>query len=165
MIPTPEYFIAMWQYVIWADLQQLQVADTLSDEEYFKPRGFSFGNVHGMLLHQTSAHRAWLNRFEKQPPVWLADEPRMKERSAIRTELESVHAGFADFMARQTDVTLHADFYFKSRMGFESTQPLGKLLIHLINHAMQHRGQLNSMMQLAGAKPPTVDYSYYINLK
>jgi uncharacterized damage-inducible protein DinB len=161
MIPPPEFFSHFFDYVKWADLRQLEVARALGDEEYFKDRGWSFGTIHNIMLHKLSAQNIWLNRFMGEATVWLQDEPRMKEREAIAPEWRGIHDRFTTFLAKQTPQSLAAVVAYKLRSGEPQSVPLWRLLSHVTNHSTHHRGQLNSMLKLAGAKPPVTDYSYY----
>jgi uncharacterized damage-inducible protein DinB len=73
MIPPPDYFIHLYEYVKWADLRQLESTRPLSDDEYFKDRGWSFGNIHKVQLHELSAQSVWLDRFVGNKPIWVSE--------------------------------------------------------------------------------------------
>lgn len=161
MIPPPEYYSPFFEYVKWADFRQFDAAKMLTEEEYFKDRGWSFGTIHNLLLHKLAAQSVWLNRFQAEPTVWLMEEPRMKGRETIEPEWRGIHDRFAKFLAKQTPESLAAVISYKNNRGDPFSVPLWRLLSHVTNHSTHHRGQLNSMLKLAGAKPPVTDYSYY----
>lgn len=164
MIPAPEYFSHLYTYVKWADLRQLDAAMAVSEEEYFKQRGWSFGNVHRIMLHEISAQSGWLDRFVGRPTVWLMSDPQYASRDSIGPLWKLTHAKVTDFMASLTPALLAANITYTTLKGDTFTVPQWQLLVHVCNHAMQHRGQVNSMIQLAGGKPPTVDYAYYVTV-
>ena len=162
MIPPPEYFSHLYEYVKWADLRQLESAKPLSDEEYFKDRGWSFGNVHKVQLHELSAQSVWLDRFLGNKTIWLFDDPRMAKREAIEPEWRAIHDRFTKFLSAQTPQSLAKDVAYTNLRGEPFAVPLWKLLVHACNHATHHRGQLNSMIKLAGGKPVSTDYAMYV---
>lgn len=162
MIPPPDYFVHLYEYVRWADLRQFEAAKLLGDDEYFKDRGWSFGNIHKVQLHELAAQSVWLDRFVGNKPIWLFDEPRLAERQAIEPELRLLHDRFAKFLASQSPTSLAAEITYLNLRGDKFTVPLWKLLVHVCNHASHHRGQLNSMIKLAGGKPVSTDYALYV---
>src|SRR5205823_12203413 len=117
MIPTPEYFIHLYDYVKWADLRQLETTRPLSDEEYFKDRGFSFGNIHKVMLHELAAQNVWLNRFQGETAVWLFDDPRFGARNMIEPEWRAIHDRFTRFLTAQTPESLAATITYRNLRG------------------------------------------------
>jgi uncharacterized damage-inducible protein DinB len=162
MIPPPEYFSHLYEYVKWADLRQYETTKPLSDEEYFKDRGWSFGSIHKVMLHELAAQAGWRDRFVGQQVVWLADEPRMAPRESLEPVWNTVHERFTSFLQDQTPQSLTRDVKIKNMKGEEYAIPQWKLLVHVCNHAATHRGQLNSMIKLAGGTPAATDYTKYV---
>jgi uncharacterized damage-inducible protein DinB len=156
MIPPPQFFTHLFDYVKWADLRQLDSTRLLADDEYYKERGWSFGSIHKMLLHMLSAQSIWLDRFTGGKPIWLFDEPRLAKRDAIEPQWKQVHERGSRFFAEQTSQSLAS-----AVAADKFARPLWQLAIHLCNHSTYHRGQLNSMIQLAGGRPVETDYSIY----
>jgi uncharacterized damage-inducible protein DinB len=158
MLPDVDALRGFFDHVRWADLTQLEASAGLSDEAYLRDHGFSFGNIHRVMLHMLSAQNVWLCRFEAQPMVWLMDEPTLKPRSAVEPAWKDIHARFDAFLARQTRSSLEVRLHFKNMRGDAFEAPLWRLVTHVLNHSTIHRGQLNSMLKLSGATPPAVDY-------
>lgn len=164
MIPSPDFFLHLAEYVTWADEKQLAATKPLSDEAYFKDYGWSFGNMHKLMVHMLSAQSIWLDRVARdRTPTWLGDDPRMAERSAIEPAWRDIHERFAQFLGNQTPQSLAADVHYTNLRGRPFTVPLWNILMHALNHSMHHRGQLNSMIKLSGGEPAEVDYSVYNN--
>jgi uncharacterized damage-inducible protein DinB len=150
-----------FSYIRWADEAQLAAAQTLGDEAYFRKHGFSFGTVHGLLLHMMSAQEVWRRRFEGEPATWMGDHPELQtDRAALVEAWKGVHERFDKFLAAQTDESLARVVNFKNLKGEPYSAPLWRLLTHACNHSTIHRAQLNSMLKLSGlAQTPMVDYS------
>src|SRR5436190_8359067 len=124
MIPAPEFFAHFFDYVKWADLRQLESTKPLSDQAYFKDHGWSFGNIHKLMVHQLGAQSIWLNRILAQTPIWLPDEPRMAARSAVEPEWRAIHERWAQFLADQTPQFLARDIRYSNSRGQTFTLPL-----------------------------------------
>ena len=158
MIPDPGALRGFFDHVRWADLTQFEAARTLDDAAYFTDHGFSFGTLHKVMLHMLSAQNVWLLRFERQPMVWLMDEPSLALRSAVEPAWRGIHERLDAFLARQTRASLEEELSFKNLRGDAFRAPLWRLVTHVLNHSTIHRGQFNSMLRLSGATPPAVDY-------
>ena len=162
MIPSPDYFRHLYEYVKWADLRQLEAVEPLSDEQYFRDHGWSFGNIHKLMLHGISAQSVWLDRFQGNKPVWLFDDPQYTGRASIEPALRKTHGNVTAFLTKQTPESLATIIHYANLKGELFEVPLWQLLIHVCNHSMHHRGQLNSMIKLSGGKPVTVDYAAWV---
>lgn len=159
MLTTVASLRSFFDYVRWADLLQLEAAGALSDDAYFKDHGFSFRSVHGVLLHMISAQNVWRQRFTGEANVWLAGLPELqRDRAAVGPLWRDVHSRMVDYLASIADVDLQRVVHFRRLSGDPMQGRLGALLIHTLNHAMHHRGQLSSMIVLSGGKSPAVDY-------
>lgn len=161
MIPTPEFYRHYFEYVIWADLQQLDPVRELPAKERFKDRGFSFGSIHNVLLHELAAQSVWLDRFEAAPPVWLMDDPQLSTLAAVDERWSAVHQRGRRYVDALTPQRLAADLTYTSLRGGTFTLPLWEAVFHMCQHSYYHRSQLNSMIQLAGGAPRSVDYSIW----
>jgi len=159
MHDNPAQLAEFFEYVKWADLKQLEQADSLDDDAYLKAHGFSYGNVHGLLLHMVAAHDAWLGRFRGEPPRWIARDDVMKPRASVRTKWAQVHAEFSQYLASLDRTALERKISYVNTLGEAHDAPLGRLLMHVMNHSTIHRAQLNSMLKLSGISPKPVDYT------
>ena len=164
MIAHPDAFRDFFKHVRWADLAQLDATKSISDEEYFKDRGWSFAHIHGVMLHMLAAQEIWRQRFEGEPMNWLAMDVSMTTRDSVEPKWNEIHQKLGAFFERQTPESVLCELKFKNSEGKEFSGPLWRFLTHVLNHSTIHRGQLNSMIKLAGGKPPAVDYSswYYV---
>ena len=162
MIPAPEFYRHYFEYVIWADRRQLDLVRPLPEAEYFKDRGFSFGSIHKVLIHEPAAQSVWLDRFEGVSPVWLMDDPRFGTLSAVEQHWSTVHERARRYFAALTPERLASNLSYTSLLsGDKFTLHLWELVFHMCQHSYYHRSQLNSMIKLAGGTPKSVDYSIW----
>jgi uncharacterized damage-inducible protein DinB len=78
--------------------------------------------------------------------------------------LHQTHEKMSAFLETQTSQSLAAVLTYPNLKGEVFSVPLWQLIVHVCNHSMHHRGQVNSMIKLAGGSPPQVDYSAWVTL-
>jgi uncharacterized damage-inducible protein DinB len=161
MIPTPAFFQHYYNYVIWADLRQLAVVGELPEVEITRDRGFSFGSILRVLQHELSAQSVWIDRFMGVTPVWLMDSPELASISAIASWWATVHLRGQNYMKSLTSDRLAETLNYKNNAGQPLAIQLWQAVFHMCQHGIYHRGQVNSMIKAAGAKPVPVDFQVY----
>ena len=144
----------LWQYMVHADEQIAEAAGTLSEEGYRREQNISFGSVHKLLLHAVAAQQVWLKRlrgetaqYEEQPYATLAE---------VVSAWRQVDGDLLNFAAGISPERLQAAVNFHTRAGQPYAIATWALMLHVADHATYHRGQLNSMIKLAGGKPSPV---------
>ena len=163
MIPSPQFYQHYFQYVIWADKRQLELVSALPEADLCKDRGFSFGTIHKILVHELAAQSVWLDRFEGVAPVWLVDDPRLATLAVVEQMWPKVHQRGVKYIASLTPGRLASNLDYSNTRGEKFSLPLWELIFHMCQHSYYHRSQLNSMIKQAGGKPRSVDYSTWVS--
>jgi uncharacterized damage-inducible protein DinB len=145
----------LWQYMVHADGQVVAACTTLDDEGYHREQGISAGSVHKLLVHCLSAHVTWLQRLNQvdNPP---AVDPATVARDEVAGRWAAAHQSLLALAAAQTPQSLASILRSTDRRGVQFELPLGLCMLHVSDHATYHRGQLNSMIKLAGGTPSKV---------
>jgi uncharacterized damage-inducible protein DinB len=144
----------LWQYMVFADAQIQQAADTLSDEGYRREQNMSFGSVEKLIHHAIMAQTTWLQRLNGLD-VAYADVPPFP-RDVVAGHWAQLHQQLLAFVDAQTPASLQTIVRSRTRSGQRFEMPTWALMHHVADHATYHRGQLNSMIKLAGGKPSSV---------
>jgi uncharacterized damage-inducible protein DinB len=150
----------LWQYMVHADGQMLAAAATVSDEGYRREQNISFGTVEKQINHCILAQECWLKRLHGQDVLFVDLAPLPREQ--IGAKWGEVHQGLLAFAEAQTEQTLSKVIRFTSRLVKRYELPVWAGMLHAADHASYHRGQLNSMIKLAGGKPSGVMLTTYI---
>jgi uncharacterized damage-inducible protein DinB len=161
MIPAPAFFREMFEYVRWGDQQSLMAARSVPDELYYKDFGLSHGSIHKMLVHMMAAQWTWLSRWRGQSPPKLETAEDYPTRILLEQRWPLVHAAMMDFVAHQSPSALARTVNYRNTRGETFTLPLANLLLHVIDHATYHRGQLNSLIKKAGGTPVYVSFQLW----
>jgi uncharacterized damage-inducible protein DinB len=158
---TPAFLLHYFEYCIWADLRQIDSVLNLPVEKHTHDFGFSFKTIHHVLQHQMAGQSVWLDRFEGVPPVWLMDDARFPTVESVVAYWPGVHARGRSFFAALTPDDCAATLSYTNMLKESFQLPRWQLMFHMIQHGLHHRGQLNSMITLAGGTPARIDYSVY----
>jgi uncharacterized damage-inducible protein DinB len=144
-------------YMLWADRLTLGALRGVQPDHLTRAAGVSFGSLLGTLVHTLSSQRRWLARFSglaEDPPLRTADFPDLL--TWIQAWEESA-SGVEAFLASLTDEQLELPLNWTASSGEAATAPLWQAVLHLVNHATYHRGQVVSLLRQMGYPPPSTD--------
>lgn len=148
-------------YMLWADRRLMEAVRQVRDEDLSRESGVSFGSMLGTLAHTLGSQRMWLSRFqgialERVPSI--ADFP---DRMSWILGWEETAAQIEAFLAALTDEQLAAPITWTTTTGKTYTLLLWQPLIHLVNHASYHRGQVVSLLRQMGYTAISTDLIAY----
>ncbi len=151
----------LYNYNFWARDQQLAVCAALSEEQFARPLGSSFGALRDTLAHLLGAEWVWLQRFHGRSPrnVPWANETQTLE--AIRGRWQSIEEEMRAYLAALQPEALATPLPYQNFKGETWTYPLWQCLVHLVNHGTYHRGQVSMALRQLGATPPGIDFLVY----
>lgn len=147
-----DYFVEQYAYVKWADLRCLDAAATVPEAGYHKELGFSFGTVHKTLLHMMGAQDVWVGRWKGDSARVFPTIDTFPTLESVRLRWQAVHAELLGFVVEQTDESLMRRIDY-TRNHVAHSNVLWHVINHCADHANFHRGQLNSLIKLAGGEP------------
>jgi uncharacterized damage-inducible protein DinB len=154
---TPEQMHALYEYNSWANQRSLEVAGTLSTEQFIKPLGSSFSSVRDTLVHIYGAEWVWLERFEGRVVTRHIESEEFSEIGHLREvwrEQDGKLLAFANRLTKEDLDGVHEYLTFSFGKG---RNPLWQSMQHLVNHGTYHRGQVAGMLRQLGAVPKATD--------
>jgi uncharacterized damage-inducible protein DinB len=153
-----EQIRSLFAYNKWANDKIIAAAEPLSEEEFEKEFGGSYGSLRGTLPHILWAQQIWLARWTNQTrPL----EP-MPDRSGIAEGFAESHNAMEAFADSLTDDDWPRLIEYVDSKGVNHRRPLGSLATHVVNHGTYHRGEAALMLTAAGHSPGDLDYVYFI---
>jgi uncharacterized damage-inducible protein DinB len=158
MTATKEHLQHMFEYMRWADAQMQAAARTVNDEGYYKEQGISIGSIHKLLVHCMAVQWLWLSRWRGESPTRLENHEDWPTRDALSARWPLVHSAITDFLGTTSPKQLAREVQYRNTRGELSAVPLGDLMLHMIDHATYHRGQLNTMIKRAGGTPANISF-------
>jgi uncharacterized damage-inducible protein DinB len=113
------------------------------------------------MAHILGSEQLWLSRFLGIP---LGRVPSIDDFPTI----ESLAASYEDFspqleffLASLVEDQLDQDFTWTNLAGETHTAAFRQVLLHFVNHATYHRGQIISQLRQLGYLPPHTDLVYF----
>ena len=152
---TEFFLIKLFEHNNWANQRIIQACSSLSDEQLDAvPQSVTKGTIRLTLVHLVSAQFSYLRTLTL---------PVEERREALTV----------DFAELQESATKSAEGLLALVKGEQKpfTSPLQTrdgsyvepwvLMVQIINHATEHREQINSMLSTLGITPPDLDcWSY-----
>lgn len=149
------------RYSGWASRRLLHAAEALTGEERTKAMGVSHGSIQETLGHIHFADRIWYKRTVEpeliMPP--MAEMSSLEGITADWPHLQTKWEAWADSLA---DRDLERIVNYKMLDGTAAESPASHVVLHLVNHATLHRGQVVGMLRQLGVKPPVTDLIFYL---
>ena len=149
------------------DRLMFRVLDDADPELLSRPAGAYFGTIVGIVNHILTSDLGWLVRFRDGGVASqaLMDPALEFEHPGFGKIL---HAGYDSLKAHQREVDLvildfvaeltlpDQVFSYVNTKGEEHRFRVGDVLLHVLNHATHHRGQISQILDEAGVEH---DYS------
>ncbi len=148
----PDFF----KYNLWANLRLLDACMRLSDAQLDATTRGTYGSVRETLLHLVAAEEGYVRGITGVSP-----SPQLKELTTfpgldeLRQRVERSGEELIAIAEREDlNKILHLD-------GGTYDAPVIVVLIQAINHAIDHRSQISTLMSQQESEPPDLDgWSY-----
>lgn len=133
----------------------------ISFEQFNKPIGYSRGSIREQVVHLLDAEDMWFSELQNTQPLEpLPDTTNVDDRNIIRTHWDKVEENVRAYL-----YSLEDDFLI--------TQPIiepeddknlvvWQVLLHVANHATDHRAQLLRALHDLGVDTKYQDYIFYV---
>jgi uncharacterized damage-inducible protein DinB len=136
-------------------------AAALTFEQFTQPVDYSRGSVREQILHLIDAEDIWFCELRGvQPADPLPETVETDDRDTIRAHWDKVERNIRAYLANLED-----DFLFTKPI----TDPeedknliVWQVLLHVVNHATDHRAQLLRALHDLGVDTKYQDYIFYV---
>ncbi len=154
----PEQVCRLIAYNQWADERVLAAIEGMGVEELERPRDAYFGSIADNLWHVLSTQHRWLARWQGAPLPPLERPGNASWRAAYAAS----HAALRRFVAPLAVADLQRVVKYTLRVGATGAQPLGQLIVHLVNHGTHHRAETGLVLDRIGRSPGDFDYVLFL---
>lgn len=146
------------RYSAWASKRLLAFTATLPENELAEAIPNSHGGILKTFQHIYYADRIWLARLERVTPTQWEDPPP----GPSLADLDQVWWPLLDRMAACVETgNGESELLVRWQRGGENVLAKHKVVIHVVNHATYHRGQIAAMLRQSGYVPPSTDLTTY----
>jgi len=147
-------------YTAWASMQLVGALGGLTPEELTRDFGTADKSVLGTLVHLFGADRLWLARLKGDPANRFLSEEDY-HLTVLQSDWPALFQQWKDWAAGLTDEVAQAEVSYSDMRGNPWRQPLGQLVLHVVNHGTHHRGQVSGFLRAMGHTPPKLDLVHY----
>lgn len=144
--------VKLFEHNNWANVQIIQACSALSDEQLdAEPHSVTRGTIRQTLLHLASSQRGYLALLT------LPVEERKKQHGPLAFDelKQSVLASGEGILDLLRDESKFPQTRLETTDGYY-VEPW-VVLVQILNHATEHREQINSMLTALGVTPPDLD--------
>lgn len=142
----------------WANHRLLAACERLSQAEFTAPRTGFFPSLRATLNHILIVDRFYVDAMEGGTlgPAAFANPEPCETAGALRTAQGEVDRRLIAVVAQlaTTDLDRIVEVHRGSRIQHER---MDRLLLHLFQHQIHHRGQAHAMLSSTHVKPPQLD--------
>jgi uncharacterized damage-inducible protein DinB len=138
----------------WARNRMLDAVDPLTQEQFVRELGGSFGSVRNTVVHTLSAECVWLSRWKGENPPGMLSPDGYPDPASVRRAWTDSEAKLRQFFELVDEAGLQTVVPYQLFSGLASASPLWQMLQHVVNHASYHRGQVTTLLRQLGAAPP-----------
>jgi uncharacterized damage-inducible protein DinB len=147
-------------YSAWASQLLVEAASRLSPEELTRDFATADRSVRDTLVHIYACDRLWLARLQGGPhPGYVT--PADRSLAVLQNDWPALHGRWKDWARGITAESAEALVSYADMSGNPWSQPLWKLVFHVVNHATHHRGQVSGFLRAMGHVPPALDLVLY----
>lgn len=146
---------SVWlDYHYWARDVMLDAVAPLSPEQFTRQTESSFRSIRDTAAHIYGADLIWYTRWMGQSPTSLLSYDSFSDVAAIRAAWADLERAVRPFINGLGEQGLSRVVEYKLMNGQPGASPFWQMLVHVVNHASYHRGQVTTLLRQVGAPPP-----------
>lgn len=159
---NPQTFQMLYDYNYSARDKVWGCVTALSDAQYTQPLDYSVGSIHEQVVHMMAAEHIWFSRLTGTSPDRLWNGADFPDRDAVWEKWQQVEQTVRSYIGALTDEQLKLECHYNKTSGAPDSAPIAGILLHVVNHATDHRAQTLAMIHTLGAETLPQDLIYYL---
>ena len=161
-----DYFIEQADYQRWASAELFKSLDSLSDEQRQADISLFFRNIHKTVDHILIVTRNWRARLAGEfGKVKSHDAPLYDEWEELKPAVLDEFVQLKGWLAQKNPGWFHDVVEFPGSDGKIRRVTVSNGLIHVMTHAVHHRGQISAACTRLHVPSPEMDFLYYLRRK
>lgn len=151
----------LFSYNAWAWQHVYVSVEQLDHEAYHAPRPLFNHSIHSILVHCMTAEYIWYTRCQGESPTDLFNPADFADLTAVLQAWSPVRHSWANYLQWLSDEDCKQFVEYRNTSGTPFTLRLADLLLHVVNHATEHRSQLTPILYDLGVPTKPLDYMRY----
>jgi uncharacterized damage-inducible protein DinB len=171
MATLTHHFLTMAYNNAWANHRLLKACAQLSQADFVAPRTSFFPSIKATLNHIVTVDWLYVDMLERstrgEPPNpaverFFEPEEPFATCAALMPAQRAVDQRLIDLCAGLSDAQMDGPVQVPRRAG-TYTDCIARILAHLFQHQIHHRGQAHAMLAGTPVKPPQLDEFFCTN--
>ena len=162
---SENYLVRLFEFNNWANRQIIEACKTLSDEQLdAPPTSVTYGSIRQTLVHLVAAQQRYLDHLTLPLEVRLKKVSPDMAGTAIASEVfnvkevaDSTGEAFLALVRGETNLFQPTQITTPDSYIVEPWV----LMVQVIEHGVEHREQISSMLTALGITPPEMDGWHY----
>lgn len=153
------------RYSAWANQSLLEGCSALTAQELDRDLRISHASILATLRHLYDGERIWLLCLTTTPdlgawrlPTGSPPEPAFE---AVRQNWPEVWDGYRCWLEDLPEASLEVELMIQFPGGVDRPLSRWKILRHVLDHSLMHRGQVVGMIRMLGHPPPAINRTDY----
>jgi uncharacterized damage-inducible protein DinB len=162
---TVDHIRMLYDYNYWAHRLVWGCVMGITDEQFERQLGYSWGSIHAQVVHVMSAEWMWFSRLRGTSPKAMFDPNDYPNRESVLNKWNEIEVDIRDHVSSLSEDYLDGLFTYTTTSGNTYTQPIVPILLHVINHGTDHRAQILAMLNQLGGETVEQDLIFYLREK
>lgn len=159
MLPTlVDQYRRWFEYEKDAHRKVLESLETVPDEGRASE---PYQKALSLMGHLLAARRIWLHRIEPSYERPAAIFPTGVKKESLPADFAAMERDWAEYLGRLTEPDLERTLTYRTTEGVEYRSVLLDILTQLYGHSHYHRGQIASLVRIAGGQPAITDFIFW----
>jgi uncharacterized damage-inducible protein DinB len=165
-----EWIRSWYNYNTVARQRYFETLSKLPPEELNRDRGASFPTLLDILQHSLGGISTWIVRMSalNGEPFRQFELPEAPTLEDVRRYDEALQGQVAEFFSRLSDKDLNRTYLVPALPPWwdeDYTTSIRSTLLHVVEHELQHRGELNALLWQIDVDPPILDWDEFEKIK
>ncbi len=150
--------LTLYDYNYWANSRLVRAAARVTDEQFSAPAPVSHGSLRGTLVHILATEIVWRLRCQEGiSPTALPAESAFPTLEALVHGWQVEEDAMRAFLGSLHDDDLERVVRYTTTKGIPHENTLWTLLVHVVNHGTQFRGEAAVVLTGYGQSPGDLD--------
>ncbi len=152
----------LYRYNRWANKRILDTVARITNEQFLASDSYPHGGLRGTLTHTLFAEWIWRNRWQGESPMERIKPEEFSTLDSLRARWLEEEKALDAFVQSLTDEKLNSPCQHKPPRGEPWENILWQVMLHLVNHGTQHRGEAAAMLTELGHSPGDIDFIVFL---
>jgi uncharacterized damage-inducible protein DinB len=158
----------LYQYALfnaWAHKRLMDLILSLPVEQQHQEIPSSFPSLYKTVFHVWSSEKIWWGRVQGEK-IFVKEDPFHGSMLDCAGALMELDRNWLHWVEQQNESSLKQEMSYKNLKGEDCNDSFYQILLHLLNHATYHRGQLVTLLHHVGAeKIPATDFIVWARMR